>query len=100
LLAQPPYHHGRRTGAIGVDEGVPDLALARVHIQLVVRGAEVGDPDSFDTVVKAVLPPSANLLLMNRRGSSSARVWKAMKEGESGEWRLMSRATMLMAPRV
>jgi hypothetical protein len=65
-----------------------------------MRGVKVGDLDSSDTVIEAVLPPLANLLSMNRRGSSSARVWKAMKEGASGERRLMSRATMLMAPRV
>jgi hypothetical protein len=61
-------HHGHRASAAGVDEGVPDLALARVQIQSAVVGAEVGDLDLACTIVEAVLPPSADLLSMNRRG--------------------------------
>ena len=52
-------------------KGVPDLALARVRISLVMIGADVGDLDPSYTIVEVVLPPSADLLLMNRRGSSS-----------------------------
>ena len=55
----------------GVDEGVPDLAPARVQIRLVMIGAEVGDPDLAYTVIKVILPPLADLLSMNRRGSGS-----------------------------
>ena len=55
----------------GVDEGVTDLALARVRIRLVVVGAEVGDSDLACTIVEVVLLPSADLLSKNRRGSSS-----------------------------
>ena len=39
------YHHGHETGATGVDEGVPDPALARVWIRPVMIGVEVGDPN-------------------------------------------------------
>ena len=53
----------------GVDEGVPDLASARVWIWLVMTNAEVGDLDPAYTVVEVVLPPSADLLPMNQRGS-------------------------------
>ena len=55
----------------GVDEGVPDLALARVLIWLVMTGAEVGDLDPAYTIIKVVLPPSADLLSTNQRGSGS-----------------------------
>ena len=41
-LAPPSYHHGHGGGAAGVDEGVPDLALARDQIRSVVTGAELG----------------------------------------------------------
>jgi hypothetical protein len=34
-------------------------------------GAKVGDPDLDYTIVEAVLPPSTDLLSMNRRGSGS-----------------------------
>jgi len=44
----------------GIDEGVPDLALARVQIWLVMIGAKVGDSDQAYTVVEAVLPLSAD----------------------------------------
>ena len=54
-----------------VDEGVPDPASARVQIQQVMIGAEVGDPDLAYTIVEVVLPPSADLLSTNRRGSGS-----------------------------
>ena len=69
--APPSYHHDHGAGAVGVDEGVPDLALAKVWIQLVMRGAKVGDLDPAYTIVEVVLPPSADLLSMNRRGSGS-----------------------------
>jgi hypothetical protein len=69
--APPSCHRGHGTGAADVDEGVPDPALARVRIRLVLTGAEVGDPDLAYTIVEAVLPPSADLLSTNRRGSSS-----------------------------
>jgi hypothetical protein len=36
------YHRGRGVGAAGVDEGVPDLALARDKIWSVVTSAELG----------------------------------------------------------
>ena len=65
------YHHGHRAGATGVDEGVLDLALARVRIQLVMIGDKVGDLDLAYTVIKEVLPPSADLLSTNQRGSGS-----------------------------
>ena len=52
-----------------VDEGVLDLALARVWIWQVVIGAEVGDLDPAYTIIEVVLPPSFDLLSMNRRGS-------------------------------
>ena len=42
LSAPPSCHHGRGAGAAGVDEGVPDLALARDQIRLVMIGAELG----------------------------------------------------------
>jgi hypothetical protein len=64
----------------GVDEGVTDLALARVQIRSVVAGAEVGDLDLAFTVVEA-------------------RVQKCIREGMAREWR-GSRAAMPMAPRV
>ena len=70
LLAPPSCHRGRRVGAAGVDEGVPDLALARVQIWLVMIGVEVGDLDLAYTIVEAGLSPSADLLSTNRRGSS------------------------------
>ena len=70
-LAHPSCHRGCGTSAAGVDEGVPDPASARVRIQQVMIGAEVGDPDPAYTVVEAVLPSSADLLSMNRRGSGS-----------------------------
>ena len=50
-LAQPYCHHGRRTGAADIDEGVPDLAPARARIWLVMTCAEVGDPDLVYIVV-------------------------------------------------
>ena len=70
-MAQLSCHRGRRTGAVSVDKGVPDLALARVGIWLVMTGAKVGDMDLAYTIVEAVLPPSADLLSMNQRGSGS-----------------------------
>ena len=63
-----------------VDEGVTDLALARVQIQSVGVGAEVGDPDLACTVIKT-------------------RVQKCMREGVAREWR-GSRAAVPMVPRV
>ena len=42
LLALPSYHHDRGASAADVDKGVPDLALARDQIQLIVIGAELG----------------------------------------------------------
>ena len=72
LLAQPSYLRGQGTSAAGVDEGVPDLALARVWIWLVMTGAKVGDLDPAYTIVEAVLLSSADLLSMNQRGSSSS----------------------------
>ena len=56
----------------GIDEGVPDLALARVQIWLVMTGAKVGDPDLAYTIIEVVLPLSADMLLTNRRGSGSS----------------------------
>jgi hypothetical protein len=72
--APPSCHRGREAGAAGVDEGVPDLASARSQIRLVVIGAKLGrGSDPACTVIEAVLPPSADqLLLMNRRGSCSS----------------------------
>ena len=64
----------------GVDEGVTDLDLARVLIQLVVVGAKVGGPDLACTIVEA-------------------RVRKCMREGAAREWR-GSRAAVPMEPRV
>ena len=55
----------------GINEGVPDPALARVRIQLVVIGAEVGDLDLGYTIVEVVLSLSADLLSMNQRESGS-----------------------------
>ena len=81
LSSSPPsYHRGRGAGAADVDEGVIDLALARVQIWSVIASAEVEDPDLACTVVKA-------------------RVWKCMKEGAAGEWR-GSRVAVPMVPRV
>ena len=68
VTPSPSCHRGHGTGAVGVDEGVPDPAPARVWIQLVVIGAEVGDLDLAYTIVEAVLPPLADLLSTNRRG--------------------------------
>ena len=68
-LAQPSCYHGHRASTTGVDKGIIDLASARVQIRLIVAGVEVGDPDSACTIVEAVLPPSVDLLSMNRRGS-------------------------------
>ena len=65
---QPSCHRGRRTGVASIDKGVPDPALARVRVQLVVIGAEVGDLDLAYTIIEAVLPPLADLLSTNRRG--------------------------------
>jgi hypothetical protein len=65
-----------------------------------VTGAKVGDLDPAYTIVEAVLPSSVDLLSTNRRGLASATVQKALREGATGEWRLMSRDAMLMAPRV
>jgi len=43
LTSTPPScHRGRRAGATGVDEGVPDLAPARVQIWSVMTGAVLG----------------------------------------------------------
>jgi hypothetical protein len=85
----------------GVDEGVPDPALARVWIQVVVTGAKVGDLDPAYTIIEVVLPPSVDLLSTNIEGDLAlTRVRKAMREGAVGDWRLMSRATMPMTPRV
>ena len=42
LSSSPPsYHRGRGAGAADVDEGVPDLALARDQIWSVVIGAKL-----------------------------------------------------------
>ena len=41
-----------------------------LRLWLVVVGAEVGDLDPACTIVKVVLPPSADLLSMNQRRSS------------------------------
>ena len=73
-------HHGRGAGATGVDEGVIDLALARVQIQSVMAGTEVGDLDLACTIIEA-------------------RVQKYLREGAAIEWR-GSRAAVPMAPRV
>ena len=73
-------HYGRRAGAVGINEGVTDLALTRVQIPLVVVGAEVGDLDLACTIIEA-------------------RVQKCMRESAAGEWR-GSRAAVPMAPRV
>jgi hypothetical protein len=70
-LAQLSCYRGRETSATDIDEGVPDPALARVQIWLVMTGAEVGDLDLAYTVIEAVLLLSADLLSMNRWGSSS-----------------------------
>jgi hypothetical protein len=51
MLLRQSCHCGHRTGAAGVDEGVPDLAPAMVRIRLVVAGAEVGDSDPAYIVV-------------------------------------------------
>ena len=64
----------------GVDEGVRDLAPARVQIRSVVAGAKVGDLDLACTIIEA-------------------RVWKYMREGAVGELR-GSQATVPMAPSV
>ena len=72
LSAPPSCHRGRRAGVTDVDEGIPDLVLARVQIWLVMTGAEVGDPDLACTIIEAVLLLSTDLLSMNRRGSSSS----------------------------
>ena len=71
MLAQPSCHRGHGIGAVAIDEGVPDLALARVRIRLVVIGAKVGDLDLSYTIIEAVLLPSDDLVSMNRRGSGS-----------------------------
>ena len=42
LLAPSSCHHAHGVRAANVDEGVPDLALARDQIWLVVIGAELG----------------------------------------------------------
>ena len=47
LLAPPSCHHGRGAGAAGIDEGVPDLALASDQIRSVVIGAELGRGSRF-----------------------------------------------------
>ena len=86
LLAQPSCHHGRGTSATGVDEGVPDPALARVQIRLVVTGAELGDPDLAYIIIEAALPPSADLLSM--KGICLRLGYRKVCEGvrlESGE---------------
>ena len=67
----PSCHRGCGTSTADIDEGVPDPVLARVWIRPVVTGAKVGDLDLAYTIIEAVLPPSADLLSMNRRGSSS-----------------------------
>ena len=54
-----------------VDEGVTDLALARVQIWLVMAGAKVGDLDLACTIVEA-------------------RVQKCMREGVAGVERELS----------
>ena len=64
----------------GVDKGITNLALARVQIQSVGVGAEVGDPDLACTVIEA-------------------RVQKCMREGAARESR-QSQAAVSMAPRV
>jgi hypothetical protein len=64
----------------GVDEGVTDLASARVQIQSIVASAMVGDLDLACTIIEA-------------------RVQKCMREDAVGEWR-GSQAAMPMAPRV
>ena len=63
-----------------VDEGVTDLALARVQIWLVMAGAKVGDLDLACTIVEA-------------------RVQKCMRDGAARECR-GSQAAVPMAPRV
>ena len=42
----------------------------QIWLWLVVTGAEVGDLDLTYTIIEAALPPSADLLSMNQRGSS------------------------------
>ena len=71
-LASLSCHCGRGTGAAGVDVGVPDLALAKVQIRLFMAGAEVGDLDLSYTIIEVVLPPLADLLSTNQRGSGSS----------------------------
>jgi hypothetical protein len=70
-LVQPSCHRGRGIGAAGFDKGVPDPAQDRARIRLVMTGAEVGDSDLAYSVIEAALPPSADLLSTNRRGSGS-----------------------------
>jgi hypothetical protein len=41
-LASPFCHHSRRASAADVDEGLPDLALARDQIRSIMTGAELG----------------------------------------------------------
>ena len=41
-LAHPSCHCGRGTGAASVDEGVPDLALARDQIRSIMIGPKLG----------------------------------------------------------
>ena len=62
----------------GVDEGVPDLALARLQIWSVVTGAKVGDLDPSCIAIEAVRPASADLLSKNLRGSSFG--WRVERE--------------------
>jgi uncharacterized protein (DUF2267 family) len=54
-----------------IDQGVLDLALARVLFQSVMAGIEVGDPNLAYTVVEAVFSLLVDLLSMNQRGSGS-----------------------------
>ena len=71
--APPSCHHDRGAGAADVDEGVIDLALARVQIWSVIASAEVEDPDLACTVVEAVLSPSADRPVVDE--SKGIRLW-------------------------
>ena len=61
VTPSPSCHRGHGTGAVGVDEGVPDPAPARVRIRSVVTCAEVGDLDPSYTIAEAVLLTSTDL---------------------------------------
>jgi hypothetical protein len=45
--ASSSYHRGRGASAASVDEGVPDMALARDQIRSIMTGAELGRGSGF-----------------------------------------------------